>query len=130
MKNNQPMLQKIYAGVDCGIVVNESGARQQVTGGIVDGLGHALYGNLTFRNGETEQKNFDTYRLIRMKEVPEVEVHFVDNGISPTGLGEPALPPTGGAVANAFFRATGKRLYRQPFMQQPEMEGVRLDQRM
>ncbi|MDV3307794.1 MAG: xanthine dehydrogenase family protein molybdopterin-binding subunit [Cyclobacteriaceae bacterium] len=129
-KNNQPVLHKIYAGVDCGIVVNESGARQQVTGGIVDGLGHALYGNLTFRNGEAEQKNFDSYRLIRMKEVPEVEVHFVDNGISPTGLGEPALPPTGGAVANAFFKATGKRLYRQPFMQQPEMEGVRLDQRM
>jgi isoquinoline 1-oxidoreductase beta subunit len=130
MKNNQPTLQKIYAAADCGIVVNESGARQQVVGGIVDGLGHALYGNLTFRNGEAEQKNFDTYRLIRIKEVPDVEVHFVDNGISPTGLGEPALPPTGGAVANAFFKATGKRLYRQPFMQQPEMEGVRLDQRM
>ncbi|HEX7015727.1 MAG TPA: xanthine dehydrogenase family protein molybdopterin-binding subunit [Cyclobacteriaceae bacterium] len=130
MKNNQPILQKIYAAADCGIVVNLSGARHQVMGGIVDGLGHALYGNLTFRNGETEQKNFDTYRLIRMKEVPEIEVHFVDNGISPTGLGEPALPPTGGAIANALFKATGKRLYRQPFMQQPEMEGVRLQQRM
>ena len=130
MKNNQPILQKIYAAADCGIVVNLSGARHQVMGGIVDGLGHALYGNLTFRNGETEQKNFDTYRLIRMKEVPEIEVHFVDNGISPTGLGEPALPPTGGAIANALFKATGKRLYRQPFMQQPEMEGVRLEQRM
>lgn len=130
MKNGSPVLQKIYAGADCGIVVNMSGALQQVTGGIVDGLGHALYGNLTFRNGEAEQKNFDTYRLIRIKEVPEVEVHFVDNGISPTGLGEPALPPTGGAVANAFFKATGKRVYKQPFMQQPEMEGVRLDERM
>lgn len=130
MKNGKPVLQKIYAGADCGIVVNQSGALQQVTGGIVDGLGHALYGNLTFKNGEAEQKNFDTYRLIRMKEVPEVEVHFVDNGINPTGLGEPALPPTGGAVANAFFKATGKRLYKQPFMQQPEMEGVRLDERM
>ncbi len=130
MKNNQPILQKIYAAADCGIVVNLSGARHQVMGGIVDGLGHALYGNLTFRNGETEQRNFDTYRLIRMKEVPEIEVHFVDNGISPTGLGEPALPPTGGAIANALFKATGKRLYRQPFMQQPEMEGVRLQQRM
>lgn len=130
MKNGKPVLQKIYAGADCGIVVNQSGALQQVTGGIVDGLGHALYGNLTFKNGEAEQTNFDTYRLIRIKEVPDVEVHFVDNGISPTGLGEPALPPTGGAIANAFFKATGKRLYRQPFMQQPEMEGVRLDERM
>src|SRR5690606_28024266 len=55
MKNGKPVLQKIYAGADCGIVVNQSGALQQVTGGIVDGLGHALYGNLTFKNGEAEQ---------------------------------------------------------------------------
>jgi isoquinoline 1-oxidoreductase beta subunit len=130
MKDGKPVLQKIHAGADCGIVVNRSGALQQVTGGIVDGLGHALFGSLTFKDGEAEQKNFDTYRLIRIKEVPEVEVHFVDNGIDPTGLGEPALPPTGGAVANAFAKATGKRLYRQPFIQQPEMEGVRLDERM
>ena len=54
-----------------------------------------------------------------MKEIPEVEAHFADNGIDPTGLGEPALPPTGGAVANALFKATGKRLMRQPFMEEP-----------
>ena len=65
--------------------------------------------------GATEQRNFDTYRLIRMHEVPEVEVHFVDNGIDPTGLGEPALPPLSGAVANALYKATGKRLRQQPF---------------
>src|SRR3970282_778073 len=117
-----------HAGADCGIVVNRSGALQQVTGGIVDGLGHALVGSLTFKDGEAQQKTFDTYRLIRIKEVPEVEVHFVDNGIDPTGLGEPALPPTGGAVANAFAKATGQRLYRQTFIQPPEMEGVRLDE--
>jgi len=52
-----------------------------------------------------------------MQEIPEVDVHFVENGIEPTGLGEPALPPTGRAVANAFFKATGKRLYRQPFVE-------------
>lgn len=122
INNNSPVLKKIYAAADCGIVVNLSGARQQVVGGIVDGFGHAMFGNLTFRDGLPEQRNFHDYRLVRMKEVPAVEVHFVDNGISPTGLGEPALPPTGGAVANAFFAATGKRLRNQPFILQDEMK--------
>jgi isoquinoline 1-oxidoreductase beta subunit len=87
-------------------------------GGIVDGLGHAMYSKLSFKEGAVMQKNFDTYRLIRMKEIPEIETHFVDNGIEPTGLGEPALPPTGGAVANAIFAATGKRIKNQPFMEE------------
>ena len=124
------MLNKIYAASDCGVVVNLSGARQQVTGGVVDGLGHAMYGQVTFREGAAEQKNFNSYRLIRMKEIPDVEVSFVDNGIDPTGLGEPALPPTGGAVANAIFKATGKRLYNQPFAKQEEMKGVTLGEKL
>lgn len=125
-----PVLKKIYAVSDCGIVINLSGARQQVAGGVVDGLGHALYGQVTFKEGKAEQTNFGDYRLIRYNEVPEVEVHFVDNGISPTGLGEPALPPTGGAVANAIFKATGKRLYNQPFVLQDELKGMKLAGRM
>ncbi len=130
MKKNNPVLKKIYGAVDCGIVVNLSGARQQVTGGIVDGFGHAMFGRLTFKDGAPEQRNFNNYRLIRMKEVPEVEVHFVDNGIDPTGLGEPALPPTGGAVANALFKATGKRLRKQPFTLEEEMKGVNLGEKL
>jgi isoquinoline 1-oxidoreductase beta subunit len=130
MKKGQPVLQKIYACADCGIVVNASGARQQVRGGVVDGLGHALFGKLTFKDGAVEQKNYNAYRMIRMKEIPDVDVHFVDNGIDPTGLGEPALPPTGGAVANAIFVATGKRLKNQPFAQQEEMKNVKLGERM
>jgi isoquinoline 1-oxidoreductase subunit beta len=117
MENSKPVVKKIYAASDCGEVVNLSGARQQVMGGIVDGLGHAMFSKLSFKDGVTQQKNFDTYRLIRMKDVPEVETYFVDNGIEPTGLGEPALPPTGGAVANAIFKATGKRLRTQPFIE-------------
>ena len=120
LQKGKPVLQKVYAAVDCGIVVNESGARQQVVGSVVDGLGHAMYGNLTFKNGEPQQKNFSSYRLIRFNEIPEVEVHFVNNGIEPTGLGEPALPPLGAAVANAIFKATGKRLRNQPFVEQEE----------
>lgn len=123
-KDGKPVLKKIFAAADCGVVVNMSGALQQVRGGITDGLGHAFFGNLTFKNGEPEQKNFNAYRLIRLKEVPEIEAHFVNNGIDPTGLGEPALPPTGGAVANALFKATGKRLYNQPFIKQDGLEGV------
>jgi isoquinoline 1-oxidoreductase subunit beta len=129
MKQGTPILKKIHAAADCGVVVNLSGAYQQVKGGIVDGLGHALFGSVTFKDGEAEQKNFNAYRLIRMKEIPEVDVHFVNNGIDPTGLGEPALPPTGGAVANAIYKATGKRLYSQPFTKQEEMKGVKLGER-
>jgi isoquinoline 1-oxidoreductase subunit beta len=114
----KPSLQKVYTAVDCGIVVNKSGALNQVIGSVVDGLGHAMYGQLTFKDGATEQTNFNDYRLIRMNEIPEVEVHFVDNGIDPTGLGEPALPPLSGAVANALYKATGKRLRQQPFLQE------------
>ena len=130
MTQNNPVLEKIYAATDCGVVVNPTGADQQVRGGMVDGMGHAMFGNLTFKEGRPEQKNFDSYRLIRMKEVPEIEVHFVDNGIDPTGLGEPALPPTGGAIANALYKATGKRLRNQPFVEQEELNGLKLGERM
>jgi isoquinoline 1-oxidoreductase beta subunit len=91
-------------------------------GGILDGFGHAMYGKLSFTNGEPEQKNFNVYRHVRMKGIPEVDASFVDNGKDPTGLGEPALPPTGGAVANAIYKATGKRIYKQPFIEQDPLK--------
>lgn len=119
MNAGKPEVKKIYAVSDCGQVINSSGALQQVMGAIVDGYGHAMFGKVSFNAGAAEQNNFHNYRLIRMKEIPEVDAHFVDNGMSPTGLGEPALPPTGGAVANALFKATGKRLKNQPFMDEP-----------
>ncbi|MFD2999540.1 molybdopterin cofactor-binding domain-containing protein [Pontibacter toksunensis] len=124
VKNGAPVVTRVYAACDCGMVINLSGANQQVRGGVVDGMGHAMYGKLSFKDGAPEQDNFGAYRLIRMKEVPEVDVHFVNNGIDPTGLGEPALPPTGGAVANAIFKATGKRLRNQPFAEQAELKTV------
>jgi isoquinoline 1-oxidoreductase beta subunit len=126
MEKGKPVVKKIYAAADCGQVVNISGARQQVMGGIVDGYGHAMFGKLSFKDGETEQKNYDTYRLIRMREIPEVEPYFVDNGIDPTGLGEPALPPTGGAVANAIYAATGKRMKNQPFIEEEALTGKKV----
>ncbi len=127
MQSGSPVLKKITAVTDCGMVVNPTGANHQVRGGIVDGMGHAMYTNLTFENGVPKQRNYDTYRLIRMKEVPEIETHFVDSGFDPTGLGEPALPPTGGAIANAIFSATGRRLRSQPFIEQKEFSDIKLE---
>jgi isoquinoline 1-oxidoreductase beta subunit len=124
MEKGKPVLKNIIAAVDCGIVINKSGSLQQVRGGVVDGMGHAMYGNMTFKEGAPDQRNFDGFRLIRMNEIPEVDVHFVENGISPTGLGEPALPPTGGAVANALYKATKQRLRNQPFIQEPSFKGI------
>lgn len=110
-------IQKVWCAVDCGIVVNREGAINQVEGGIIDGLGHAMYSQLTFENGAPNQDNFNDYHLIRHSEAPlEIEVFFVDSDIHPTGLGEPPLPPVMGALANALYKATGKRYYNQPFM--------------
>lgn len=124
MEDDAPVVKKVYCAVDCGIVVNPEGAKNQIEGGIVDGIGHALYSALTFENGAPQQSNFDKYRLIRHGEAPgEIEVHFVDNGETPTGLGEPSLPPIGAALANALYKATGTRLYTQPFTQQESLLG-------
>jgi isoquinoline 1-oxidoreductase subunit beta len=130
MESGKPAVKKIFAASDCGEVINLSGARQQVMGGIVDGYGHAMFGKLSFTDGETDQKNYNSYRLIRMREIPEIEPHFVDNGIDPTGLGEPALPPTGGAVANAIFKATGARIKNQPFNEHSVFTGKKLQSKM
>ncbi len=117
MENDNPVIQKVYAAVDCGIVVNPDAAKNMTEGGIVDGIGHAMYSELTFSDGQPEQNNFDMYRLIRHAEAPkEIEVHFVENDIDPTGLGEPPYPPVMGALANALYKATGNRYYHQPFV--------------
>ena len=116
IKNGQPIVQKVTCALDCGIVVNPDGAINMAEGGIVDGIGNALYGELTFKDGVPEKNNFDTYRMIRMSESPkEIDVHFVQNDIDPTGLGEPTFPPIFAALANALYKATGKRYYDQPF---------------
>jgi isoquinoline 1-oxidoreductase beta subunit len=116
LENNAPKISRVVCAADCGILINRSGAENQIAGGIVDGLGHAMFSQLTLKEGMAEQVNFDRYRLIRMPEAPLVEVHFVESQESPTGLGEPALPPLAAAFANAVFRATGQRLRDQPFL--------------
>ena len=124
LENDKPRVRKVWCAVDCGIVVNPEGAVNQIEGGIVDGIGHAMYSTMTFKDGIPEHNNFNTYRLIRNLEAPrEIEVFFVDNGIDPTGLGEPSLPPVAAALANAMYKATGKRWYAQPFVSEREVPG-------
>ncbi|MBT8205673.1 MAG: molybdopterin-dependent oxidoreductase, partial [Eudoraea sp.] len=121
IENGEAVVKKVTCVVDCGIVINPLGAKNQAEGGVIDGIGHAMYGDFGFENGKPTATNFDRYRLIRMLEAPVVDVHFVQNEYSPTGLGEPTLPPAGGAIANAFKAATGNRIYKQPFNQFPEL---------
>lgn len=116
-KNNHPNIQKVTCAIDCGIVINPDAASNLCEGGIVDGIGNALYGELTFKDGIPQQSNFDNYRMIRLSESPkEIDVYFVENDIDPTGLGEPAFPPIFAALTNAMYNATGKRFYNQPFI--------------
>ncbi|MCZ2481602.1 xanthine dehydrogenase family protein molybdopterin-binding subunit [Aquirufa nivalisilvae] len=116
VKDGQVIVDHVTSAVDCGVVVNPEGAKNMAEGAAIDGIGNALFGNLTFTEGRTNQKNFDTYRMIRHNEAPKkIDVHFVANETDPTGLGEPPFPPIFGAMANALYKATGKRLYKQPF---------------
>lgn len=114
--DGEPTIDKITCAVDCGIVVNPRAALNQVEGGIIDGIGHAMYADLGFEDGKPNKNNFNQYRLIRMNEAPKIETHFVASTNSPTGLGEPTLPPAGGAVANAYYKMTGKKLMEIPFV--------------
>lgn len=119
-------VHKVYCAVDCGRVINYAGAENQIEGGIIDGLGHALYGELTFEKGMAKQKNFHTYKLIRMADAPEIEVKFINTDASPQGLGEPCLPPIAAAVSNAIFAATGQRLRKLPIALQPLTVGSKM----
>tara|TARA_B100000787_G_scaffold29375_3_gene19602 strand:- start:23667 stop:25829 length:2163 start_codon:yes stop_codon:yes gene_type:complete len=121
MENGIPVVKKVTVAVDCGIVVNPLGAKNQIEGGVIDGIGHAMYGDFSFKEGAPQSVNFDNYRLIRMQEAPDVETYFVKSNLSPSGLGEPGLPPAGGAVANAIKAATNQQLYKQPFINQLEL---------
>jgi isoquinoline 1-oxidoreductase beta subunit len=119
MVDGQPKVKKVYCAVNCGRVINLSGAENQVQGSIVDGISHAMFPKVTFVNGAVAETNFNTYTFLRMKDAPtEIDVQFVESDEAPTGLGEPALPPVAAALANAIFAATGKRLRKLPFAEQ------------
>jgi len=107
-------VDRVVAVIDCGIVINPTGARAQIEGGILHGLSMTLHGEITIDRGMAVQGNFDQYPLLKMGEAPKIEVHFVKNTETPSGLGEMSLPSIPAAVGNAIFAATGKRVRRLP----------------
>jgi isoquinoline 1-oxidoreductase subunit beta len=114
-KDGQVKVDRVVCAVDCGTPINPDIITAQMEGGIGFGLGAVLYGAITLKDGRIEQDNFNGYRVLRMSEMPTVEVHIVPSTEPPTGVGEPGVAPLGPAVANAVFAATGKRIHVLPF---------------
>ena len=108
-------VDRVVCAVDCGVAVNPDQIGAQMEGGIGFALSAALHSAITFRDGRVEQSNFHDYPLLRISEMPRVEVHIAPSQAAPSGVGEPGVPPLAPAVANALFAATGKRLRKLPF---------------
>jgi isoquinoline 1-oxidoreductase subunit beta len=108
-------VDRVVCAVDCGTPINPDVITAQMEGGIGFGLGAVRYGAITLKDGHVEQDNFNSYRVLRLNEMPKIEVHIVPSTAAPTGVGEPGVAPIGPAVANAIFAATGKRIHVLPF---------------
>ena len=113
-KDNKFTVDRVVCAVNCGIAVNPDVVKAQMEGGIGFGLSAALYGAITLKDGMVEQSNFHDYPVLRINEMPAIEVHIVASSEKPTGVGEPGVPPLAPAVANALAAATGKRLRKLP----------------
>ncbi|MDF1693724.1 MAG: molybdopterin-dependent oxidoreductase [Zhongshania sp.] len=114
LDNGKFRVHKITCAVDCGVAVNPDVIRAQMEGGIGFGLSPLMLSEISLEKSQPQQKNFDTYQVIRMQHMPEIEVHIVPSAEAPTGVGEPGTPVVAPAVANALFAATGKRLRKLP----------------
>lgn len=113
-KDGTVRVRRVVAAIDCGIVVNPDTVRAQIESATIFGISAALYGEITLKDGRVEQSNFDTYRVLRLDEAPKIEVHIVQSGDAPGGMGEPGTSAIVPAIANAIFAATGKRLRKMP----------------
>jgi isoquinoline 1-oxidoreductase beta subunit len=116
--NKRVTIHKVTVAADVGPVINMSGAETQVQGAVIDGLSTMLGLEITMEQGRIQQANYNAYPILRMKNAPEVEAHFIQSEFPPTGLGEPALPPLAPAVCNAIFTATGHRIRQLPLMRE------------
>ncbi len=114
MDGNKAHVDKLFIVVDCGVAVNPDVIKAQMEGGAGFGLGAILRNEITFKDGEVVQNNFPDYVPLRIQEMPQVEVTIIQSDEAPTGVGEPAVPPTGPAVANAIFAMSGKRITELP----------------
>ena len=115
MTGGQPKVERIVCAIDCGVAVNPDIIRAQMEGGIGFGLGAVMKSQITIEGGAVQEGNFDGYDVLRLNEMPQVEVHIVPSSERPTGVGEPGVPPIGPAVANAIYAATRKRMRILPF---------------
>lgn len=114
VERSKVRVHRVVCAIDCGMVVNPDTIAAQMESGIVYGLTAALKGEITIKNGRVEQSNFHDYPLLRIDEMPEVDVHIVPSREAPSGVGEPGTPPIAPAVANAVFAATGRPVRRLP----------------
>lgn len=114
VERGRPAVHRATCAIDCGRVVNPSTVEAQLQGAVGFGLTAALYGEITLERGSVQQSNFHDYRMLRMHEMPDVEVHVVPSEAPSTGVGEPGVPPVAPAVCNALFALTGKRIRRLP----------------
>jgi isoquinoline 1-oxidoreductase beta subunit len=114
VRRNVISVDRVVIAVDCGIAINPDVIEAQMQGGMGFGLSAALFNELTFRDGYVEQSNYNDYPILRIDQMPEVEVHIIDSAEPPTGVGEPATPVIAPAVANAVFAATKQRLRQLP----------------
>jgi len=115
IENGAPRVHRVVCALDCGVAVNPDNIRAQIEGGIGFGLGAVMKSQLTLDGGRVVEGNFDAYEVLRIDEMPQVEVHIVASQAKPTGVGEPGVPPIGPAVANALYQANKKRLRVLPF---------------
>jgi isoquinoline 1-oxidoreductase subunit beta len=109
------ILHRAVVAVDCGSTVNPDTVRAQIAGGLILGLGTAMYNEITLAGGAVEQSNFHDYRALRINEAPKIEVYQIHNNEAPGGIGETGTAAAAPALGNAIFAATGKRLRRLPF---------------
>jgi isoquinoline 1-oxidoreductase beta subunit len=114
VKDGRVKVHRVVAAIDCGPIVNPDTIQAQLQSGAVFGLTAALYGEITFENGQVKQRNFHDYAMLRMQEMPQVEAHIVPSEEKMGGVGEPGVPPVAPALANAIFAITGKRIRRLP----------------
>lgn len=112
----EPKVTRVVAAVDCGVAISPDQIAAQIEGGICYGLSAALYGEVTLKDGAVEQTNFDTYRVLRMTEAPQVETHILPSANPPSGVGEPGTPVIGAALANALLAAGRPPVTRLPIV--------------